>query len=358
MIEVSDKCRSILNGRSFKYLVRAQSWLEGRLLSDEVPISAASETSTRANNVPEYVTFTVPGKMRGFDWSPTTDDHPLSSNGQELRVQLGIDLGPDGVEWIQRGVFRIQEAEDDGNGAVDVTATGLLAIVQESRFPTPYKPTGTMASTIRGLVEPGLSVAFTGLVDRSVPAGINYDQDRLTALNEVLDAWAAESVVTPDGYLLVFANSTPTEPVLSLTHEVGGTIIKAVGSSTREDGYNVVIASGSKADGTEVVGRANVLTGPQRYGGPWSPLPVTFEYSSPLLTTVAQCTAAATSIRNRKQRSVGRQFVITCVPDPTIELGDPVAVTTEHVTDLLCTVEAMTLPYVPGEMVLTVREVS
>ena len=103
-------------------------------------------------------------------------------------------------------------------------------------------------------------------------------------------------------------------------------------------------------------GQALVTTGQWAYlTGQANPLPVPFGYSSPLLTTVEQCTLAARTVLARKQRqAILRRFTITCTPDPTIQLGDPVAITTGTLSGLLCTVEAFTLPYVPGMMTMTV----
>ena len=133
-------------------------------------------------------------------------------------------------------------------------------------------------------------------------------------------------------------------------------MVRASGSSTRDGAFNVVVATGNAADGSEVRGQAYVDSGPWAYsGGVANPLPVPFGYASPLLTTQNQCTAAAQTVLNRKMReAILRRFTIVCVPDPTLQLGDCVSITNDDVTDLLCTVEDFTLPYKPGEMSLTV----
>ncbi len=47
-------------------------------------------------------------------------------------------------------------------------------------------PSGTYTLTIRALVEPALTVEFgAGLVDGSVPVGMQWDDDRMGALSEV-----------------------------------------------------------------------------------------------------------------------------------------------------------------------------
>jgi hypothetical protein len=77
-------------------------------------------------------------------------------------------------------------------------------------------------------------------------------------------------------------------------------------------------------------------------------------FYSPLLTTSAQCAAAARTRLARKLRDTQRRYAVECVPRPDLLLGDAVSV-----DGMLCTVEALSLPYTSGQgpMRLTVREV-
>ncbi|MGC4769197.1 DUF5047 domain-containing protein [Micromonospora sp. DT44] len=348
MIPISSAAASVLT-RSYTYSLRVESWLGGQLLADDIPVDSAREESDRSLRVAERVTLTVPRRDRGMSWSPTTDDHPLAARGQRLRVQLGIGVGNGDTEWLQRGWFVIEESEADGDD-VSVTAVGLMSLVDEARLVSPYQPTGTLLSTLRGLVEPALTVVVDpGLTDRAVPTGVNYDEDRLDAVLELLDAWGAEAWVTEDGYLYV-ADATPsTVPALSLTSLAGGTIIEATGSSSRKDAWNVVVARGTAADGSQVQGVAYDFTGPAAVGGPFNPLPVPYFYSSPLVTTVAQATKAAQTVLARKKRSTSKEFSVDMVPHPGMQAGDTISVTTDEYTGLLCSVEALTLPYTAGD---------
>jgi hypothetical protein len=366
MIDVSDAARSVLASSSINYRVAVQSWLGDELLADDVPVSAGSETADRSLAVPDRATFTVPARAGGMDWTPNSDDHPLAANGQTLKVSLGIGLGPDGVEWFQRGELLIDSSvvADDGL-TVTVNAVGLMSLIDEAKFVSPFQPTGNMTNTVRSLLEPAVAVNLDlAPADRAVPASsINWDSDRLAAFGEVLDAWAADWRMNELGYVEIVPAADPTvaDVVRSFTNGTRGTIVASVGSSSRDGGFNVVVATGTASDGGQVLGVAYVRSGPWAYGiGPANPLPVPFGYSSPLLTTQAQCTAAAQTVLARKMRAgVLRRFQVTAVPDPTIQLGDPVLVTNDYVTDLLCTVEALDpLPYFPAPMVLEVVEVS
>lgn len=362
MITLTATATDVLT-RSHRLFLAVESWRGGVLLADSVPVADASEEGDRTGRVPERVTLSVPRIDRGVSWSPTTADHPLAANGQQLRVKIGIGVQGGDVEWFQRGVFLITESEAAGD-VVNVTAQGLLTLIDEARLIQPFQPTGTLVSTVRGLVEPALTaVVSSSLTDRSVPtAGINWDEDRLGALLELLDAWPATAYVDPAGYLQVVPVTQSVVPVLSLTDGAGGTVREVTGTSTRKDAVNVVIARGAGSDGAQIQGVAYDFSGgPTTYGGPFNPLPVPHFFFSPLLTTLEQCTAAAESIMARLRRNAGRQFRVDLVPNPALQGGDVVSLTSAalDLDALPCTIERFTLPYLPGSpMQLTVRETS
>lgn len=360
MIPVSDAVRAVL-GRSFDYRVGVQSWLSGELLAEDVPVAAGGEDADRSLAVPERVTLTVPRRANGVDWTPTADDSPLAAKGQTLKISLGVGVGPDGIEWFQRGEFLILSSVQQGDGTILVTLAGLLSLIDEAKFIAPFQPTGSIVTTVRALIEPALTADLSAAPDdRDVPvAAVNWDSDRLGALGELLDAWPAVGQMNEGGFFEVVPDVVPAaaDAVRSFTNAAGGTVITATGASSRDGGFNVVVATGQAADGGEVRGNAYVRTGPWAYGaGIANQLPVPFGYSSPLLTTRAQCEAAAQTVLRRKMReAVLRTFIVTAVPDPTIQLGDPVLVTNDYVTGLLCTVETLSLPYLAtGPMTLTV----
>lgn len=360
MITLSAAATSVLT-RSYRPYLAVESWRDGVLLADDIPVTDASEEGNRGDRIPERVTFAVPRIDRGVSWSPSTPEHPLAANGQRLFVKLGIGVQGAAVEWFQRGVFLIKNAVtvDD---VVNVTAVGMLQLVDEARLISPYQPTGTLASTIRGLMEPALTVAVSAsLTDRAVPtAGINWDEDRLGAVLELLDAWPATAYVDPAGFLQVVPATQSTTSVLSITDGTGGTIRAVTGTSTRDGVSNAVVARGAGSDGAQIQGVAYDYSGSATsYGGPFNPLPVPFFYFSPLLTTLEQCTTSANTILQRRLRNAGRQFEVEMVPNPALQLGDVVTLSSEALAldAALCSIEALSLPYLTDtEMVLTVRE--
>ncbi|MGW0169565.1 DUF5047 domain-containing protein [Streptomyces sp. NPDC003343] len=353
---MSDEALKIVQ-RSFVMEIRADAWLDGELVAADIPISAGSEERDRSLAVPERVTLTVPRRDRGYTWDPSTDpEHPLAAYGQQLRISYGINVGGD-FEWIDRGWFLITDSSVDGD-TVSVTAEGLLGLIDEAKFVAPFQPSGTFASTIRSLVEPALTVTFDGsLIDRSIPVGMQWDDDRMGALNEVLDAWPAVAEVTADGQLLVEPLVDGGTSVLDITDGQGGTVVRWSGDTSRDSAFNVVVAEGEDSAGNQIQGVAydTAGTSPFRIGGPFSPLPVPTRFSSPLLTTVDQCRKAAATRLQTLRRTAFRKLKATVVPHPGIVPGDVVSVTGAGLTARPCVVEGLSLPYTPGSMSLTLR---
>lgn len=359
MIDVVDSVTTALSGVSVVRTCRVESWRNGDLVADDVPVETAEEEGDRSARIPQRVRLTVPRMADGFNWSPGSDaDHPLASNGQQIHVKLGVGTVGGMLEYFQRGVFLINDTSVDGD-TVTVEALNLLALVDEARLVSPYQPSGTIGSTLRGLIEPALTADLTSApTDRSVPTGANYDEDRLGAVLELLDAWPADAVVAETGYLSVTSPSTSQTTVLTLTDGAGGTAVRVNGSSSREGGFNVVVARGTASDGGQIQGVAYDQSSNRAYLSAWSPFPVPYFYASPLLTTVAQCTAAAQTVLARLRRSAGASFTVEMRPDPRLQLGDVIELETDGFTGA-CSIEEMTLPYFggTGSQTLTVREV-
>lgn len=343
MIEISAAAAGSLLGGNQRRFLRVESWLDDVLLDDDVPVQSGTEDIDRASNVPERITLTAPQRRRGVDYTPGELDGALSANGQMLRIVVGIGVGFQNIEWITRGWYVITESEAD-NDEVRVEAAGLLWKIQEARLITPLQPSGTFKSTIRNLIEPAITVEFdAALADRAVPASVNYDDDRLNALNATLDAWPAEAVVTSEGFLYVTSTEDPATVSLALSTADGGTVIKRVGKSTRDGVYNAVVAQGTLADGGLVRGVLYDFTGPKRYGGPFNELPVPRFYDSPLITTQAQANAAAVSLLRRMKRTTSQEYKVEMVPHPALQVGDRITV-----DDVPYIVEASKLPLTAG----------
>lgn len=346
MISAPANFSSMVTGPSRVARIRVESWLGSDLLDDSVPIAAGQEETDLTLNVPERVTLTVPRTFNGDSYSPTFYDHPLAANGQRLRVLLGVDTSRGHTEWIQRGWFLLQDARADGD-QIAVTAVGLLALIDEAKLISPYQPSGTFGATIRGLLEPALMVDLSEApVDRSVPASITFDESRLDAVNELLDAWPAVGRVNEAGVFKIM----PTDPpdiTATLSHY--SNVIRDVGESTRDGAYNCVVARGTAADGGVVQGVAYDTSGDAHdYNGNFNRLPVPYFFNSPLLTTVAQCNTAAATVLARLRREAAAALELETIPDPRIQGGDRVQAESAERPMTTADVQKIVLPYTAG----------
>lgn len=346
--------------RSYRFDPVVTSWLGDVPLADSVPVDSGTYEYDSTLRIPDRVTLRVPRVDRGTSWAPVGDDHPLGAEGQRISLGYRLDL-PSGPELVDRGDFVITKTSTSGD-QVDVEAVGLLRWIDEARFVNPFQPAGTIADTVRALVEPALPVDLTAApADRSVPAGISWDEDRLGALFELLDAWAADAHVDADGTLVVESAADPTTPVLSLTDGVAGTVVTWAGERTRDGARSLVVARGQDANGGQVQGVA-YITGPTALGTPFNPLPVPEFFFSPLLTTTAQARKAAATIARRRSRSAARRVTTTAVPHLGLEAGDLVTLTgaAAGLDQAGAVVESISLPVTAGSgpMVLSCRVVT
>ena len=369
MITVSADLMNTLRYGSYRLHARCHVTRGGEVLASAIPIVAGQEEYDESLTVPERVTVTVPRVVDGINLEPATATSPLAAYGQRLHVQLGVDVGAAGVEWFDRGEFLIQSSEASGD-QVDVTAVGLLELIDEARLVTPYQPSGNLSVVLRKLIEPALGVFIDAeLADRSVPSGLNFEEDRLGAVYELLDGWPATSLVLPAGFLYVY----PADRAVGQDWNLfrfnrddspfdRATVIRTQSGSTRDGVSNVVVARGTAADGGQLQGAAfDVSDAASRYGGPFNPLPVPFFYQSPVLTTQAQAQAAANTTLDRRRRATYERLDVECVPVPILTGRDGVWLFDDDVdlsqASTATVVEAMTLPYTPsGPMKLTLRK--
>lgn len=328
----------VLNG-SAGYACVVSSWRGGRLLGltrtdgtvvDSVPVAGGNVSATVSQTVPERLTLRVPRFADGVDWLPGSNTlHPLARFGQELSVAIVIGSSVSRAEYETRiGRFLVTDwSYSDSSGEVTVTGAGLLKRVEDDRLPSPLapRPDGTFVSEARRLLPLGMFAGFDpALNDRACPQSMEWAEDRLGALYEIADAWPARLRTDPWGgvQFLPSLPDIPT-PVLSLRDGERGTVVGVDRDDTRSGGYNRVVARSSASGLESVQAVAERTTGPMAVNGPYGA--VTRFWSSPLITTTSQAhTAAASMLRSSLLPT--RTIPVSCVPDPRIDLDDPVEV--------------------------------
>lgn len=371
MIQVSEQLWDVLEDRTYRMTCAITVTYGGQILLDECPVISGQEEFDATLRVPERVTITVPRLVDGVDLTPVAADSPFAPYGQRLHVKLGIGVGLH-IEWINRGEYLIQSTRIDGDRIV-ITAVGLLALIDEARLAVPWTPSGTLTTSLRKLVEPALTVvvdpAVTAL-DRTVPASLTQDEDRLQAMLDLLDAWPARAQVAAAGHLAVLPdNYYPQATVLqrwnfvdSAAVQDAANIIEVSGNISRDGLYNTVVARGVGDSGAQITGVVTDRTpgGPTSRTSPFNPLPVPYFYYSPLMSTHQQCLDAAAAILRRTAATAAQRLEATCIPDPRIQGNDTVDYRAERYTDrdIPCVVERLVMPYTAdsGPMTVVLRE--
>lgn len=309
--------------------VRVSSWLGTSLLAESMPVNDASFSESDGQEIPEAIHLTVPALDRGVSWDPGEDPrHPLADFGQRLSVIVDV-LTPRHSSWaIPLGSFQIGSwALSDDGSTVDVTALGLLKVVDEDAFPSPEQPRpgGTFISEFRRLMSGGIPLSIdAALVDRACPGSFSWDEDRLGALIELAKAWPARIMTGADGTITVCPPlGVVPVPVLTLTDGVRGVLMSAPRSSSRDGRYSAVSArsSADTSTSTPIAGEYATRTGPyavRTYGT------VRKRFASPLLGTADACVATARTLTEDSQRQA-RIITVTLPPDPRIQRGDALA---------------------------------
>lgn len=324
-----DGIPSTVRLRSLGRSPRVSSWLGATLLADQVPVDGAVFEESDGQEIPEKLTLSVPVSSQGRSWDPTGDPtHPLACYGQRLNVVLDVRT-PRGQSWeVPVGWFQVDSWKlSDDESRVDVTALGLLVVVAEATFRGAEQPRagGTFASEIRRLMPGGIPVSISpDLTDRACPSSFTWDEDRLSAIHDLVEAWPARMMVSADGTVMVLPplGLTP-EPLLTLTDGSDGVLMSAPRADSREGRYNAVVArsSADDSDSTPVEGEYESLTGPYAvttYGV------VRRRVASPLLASTTAAQSLARTVAEDSQRQA-RLVTVELPPDPRIQRGDALA---------------------------------
>lgn len=305
--------------------VRVASWHGAELLAADVPVDSGTFEEA-AQEIPEKITIVVPVRGRGGPWAPGEDPtHPLARFGQRLNVVIDTRSSR-GLTWeTPLGWFQIQDWDlNDDETAVTVVATGLLQVVADDTLPRPEQPAagGTFVSEVRRLMTGGIPVEIhEDLVNRSVPGSHQWEEDRLSALYDLADAWPARILTGSDGVVRFRPplGDSPV-PVAELSDGENGVLISAPRGDSRDGVFTAVVASSSADDPNSTPVSAEYIT-PSGIYAPASYGLVRRRYASPLLATPAACLSAAKKIAQDSQRQ-GRTQTITLPPDPRLQRGD------------------------------------
>ncbi|MEU7096050.1 DUF5047 domain-containing protein [Kitasatospora aureofaciens] len=381
MQSVSARFLTALRG-PYNYVVTADLWYSRALVVSNLPIVDGSISVDRTSKVRRSGTVTI-GDPTFF---PTFANSPLAPYGAELNVKWGIAY-PDGTtERISLGWFRIQDVSQEtapaqSSGALPVvTFMDRSQAVDDASFVDPIDRSGwDVKPLLTHLVQDVVSYAgvsfASGLTSGTVPGGTVFDGSRWDAVTACAGYLNADAYFDVTGNVTVvpvpvLSQSTPTSAAVwtmdastpaavAAGASSSGVLVSAKRTVSRAGVYNCVAAYGaSTGSGSPPTGyacdtdpRSPTYFGPSpNYGNPATSSNFgaqVYRYTNNLLTTPAQCAAAAqTQLANFL--GLARSLSFTVCPNPALEAGDIIQVIYPDGKAELHLLDSFTIPLGPS----------
>lgn len=324
---------------------RVEVWRSGSLVQD-LSLTSTPSVSSLAN-VAEGAPVFLGGSVRATltsrvsrtltlsvpDWLyPWNNTDLLAPWGNEIRAYRGVRYGTGEVDEFQ--VFRgpIVDATPQGAGVVVVNAADRAQDVVGSSFaaPTTANVGALIPVEFKRLVRTALPDATFGTfsaITGTVPA-LSYDYDRGSALDGLAQVVGCYwyTLASGDFVMRSIPWSVPLSTGLTTLTNVGGSLISALPKRSRANVFNRVTVSNEPSTGaTPTFATADDTdpTSPTYILGPYGVKAIQVRITQ--ATTQAGCRTAAQALLARS-KALTQAWIMTCVPDGSLELGDPLAV--------------------------------
>jgi hypothetical protein len=322
---------------------------------DNLPVTSGSVVVDAGSQVRRTATV---GISRAALW-PTDAFSVLSPIGSEMLLSYGIVLQDGTTEYVQiiRGpITSISRSTPvtGGDDAVTIRIADRSQKIAEARLDAPTQTVAgaTTVAEIRRLITdvlPDVAVVDRTGSTKTAPQ-MEIERERWSdGVEKLADSIGAEVWCDPTGNFVIRTQPDVTNPpVWTLDAGEGGVLVAEDDDFSRDLTYNRVVASGQRTDGTPPVYAVVSDTNPNSptyIGGPFG-IKTRF-YASPLLTTVAQCESAATSVLARVTGH-HKEVSFTLITNPALEAGDVVRLLFED-RDEVHMIDSVNIPLKPSE---------
>jgi hypothetical protein len=307
-------------------------WYDGALIQQDVKVGAWKmgwDASRQVRCQTDATILDDDGSLTPWDL-----DDALGTGGGILQSKLLIGNMSLAVGWQPvteanpEETWRILDGTTQwipGGASIPVSAEDVTEDILAYRFLSPEAPkagNGSIAEIQRlltGLCDVRVDDA---VVDKAVPAGLIYKEDRMDAVEDLVGNLGALWKITGDGQFHVYMEST--EPVWETTGGSEGNIIRVQRQLSRAKAYNAFVSRNTAADGTELQGIALEDKGAARFGGPLKVR--TLYHAASLATTQAAVLKDAQTVRDNRRLKSTAVLPLRVVLHPGLEVNDWITV--------------------------------
>lgn len=280
-------------------------------------------------------------------------DDPLAPCGNEIAVYRGITYIDGSVEYLQLGVFPIDEfSAQDNDGGADVSVSALDrssvlidAVFEESGVIEEGTNAYTAIISLVQAVYPDCTFTFTAAdTDVTLPA-LSYEvnDDRWDFVQACAEAAQSLLFFNNQGELTVAPAPNTVTPIHTL--DEGDVLLAASKQWGKANAVNRVYVEGNSSAADPVTpgdARDTSPLSPTRYGGPFGRHTMT--YSSEFITTDEQAQDVAETILAQKVGST-QEIGFASLADPRLEPLDVVRITrTPLKIDEIHVIDSLTIP--------------
>lgn len=290
----------------------------------------------------------------------------LAPAGTELVVTSGVRYPDTSVEYVPVGVFRITEPVTPFDGAVEIHGADRSQVIDDDEFIAPFQTitTNTVTQEITRIIQLSLPTAVITdvLHDATLCPRMTWEAGTSpwAAVLELATSISADVAPDAAGVFVVRQLPTPSDaPVWPVAVGESGIVVSGTETMTRDNVKNAWTCKNDAADGTAPV-QSTVYDldpdSPTYWNGDFGHKPDT--YSSPALTTISKCKAAATA-KLLTSTAPARQVTVEVVPNPAVDFGDVALIVLPDHSSITAMVQSFTLPLdVDGAPVMSVQLVS